>query len=193
MNAIDPFSHSTYLFRKQFFKLFGGSFRIYDPFGSLAFFASMKAFKLREDISIYPDESMTRELIRIKARNIIDFSAAYDVLDAEGQKIGGFKRKGLKSMLKDEWIIMDPMDNEIGCIREDKWLLALIRRFATNLVPQTFHGELAASQVFKFHQHFNPFVQKMTLDFTPDVTNRLDRRMGVAAAVIMSAIEGRQN
>lgn len=189
----NPYEHSTYLLRKQFLKLFGGSFRIYDPSGTLVFLASMKAFKLREDITVHPDESKSSTLLQIKARNIIDFSSAYDIFDPNtGEKIGALKRRGLKSMLKDEWIIMDTNDNDIGKIQEDNWGLALLRRFLTNLVPQTFHGEIGASQAFKFKQHFNPFVQKITLDFTPDVTKKLDRRIGIAAAILMSAIEGRQ-
>ena len=180
--------------RKQFFKLFGGSFRVYDPSGNLALFASLKAFKLKEDITVHPDESKSSDLLSIKARKIIDFSSAYDVVDpATGQKIGALKRKGWKSMIKDEWVIMDATDNDIGIIQEDNWALAIIRRFATNLIPQSFHGEVGGVMVFKFKQHFNPFVQKMTLDFTPDTSGKLDRRLGVAAAILLTAIEGRQD
>ena len=190
----NPFSHSTYLLRKQFFKVFGGSFRIYNPTGELAFFASMKAFKLKEDITIHPDEKKSSELLRIKARHIIDFSAAYDVFDsAANEKIGAFKRRGFKSLLKDEWIIMDTADNEVGIIQEDSWAMAILRRFLTNLIPQSFHGDVGGMSVFKFKQHFNPFIQKIDLDFTPDFGNRLDRRLGLAAAVLLSAIEGRQD
>lgn len=188
-----PFDHSTYLLRKQALKLFGGDFRVYDPAGALVLFADMKAFKLREDISVHPDESKSTELLRIKARNIIDFSSAYDVFDsATGQKIGVLKRRGLMSLLKDEWVIMDAMDNDIGIIQEDNWALALIRRFAVDLIPQSFHGMMGGTEVFKFHQHFNPFIFKLDLDFTPDVTGKLDRRMGIAAAILMCSIEGRQ-
>ena len=190
----NPFEHSTYLLRKQFFKVFGGSFRIYDPSGTLAFFASMKAFKLREDITVHPDEGKASTLLQIKARKIIDWSSAYDVFDPNtGEKIGALKRRGFKSMLRDEWVIMDVSDNDVGLIQEDSMGLALLRRFLTNLVPQTFHGEIGGAQIFKFKQHFNPFVQKITLDFTPDVTNKLDRRIGIAAAILLSAIEGRQD
>lgn len=188
-----PYEHSTYLLRKQFLKVFGGSFRIYDPSGTLAFFASMKAFKLREDITIHPDENKSSTLLQIKARQILDFSAAYDIFDPNtGEKIGALKRRGFKSMLKDEWIIMDATDNDVGIIQEDSWGLALIRRFLTNLVPQTFHGEIDGTLVFKFKQQFNPFIQKITLDFSPDLGKKLDRRIGIAAAVLMSAVEGRQ-
>ncbi|MBI2844051.1 MAG: hypothetical protein HYX78_11685 [Armatimonadetes bacterium] len=187
------FSHNNYLLRKQFLKLFGGSFRVYDPTGQIAVFANMKAFKLREDIGLYSDETKSTELLRIKARQIIDFSAAYDVFDSSSNdKIGSLKRRGLKSMLKDEWIIMDNWDKDIGVIQEDSWLLALVRRFVTNLVPQTYNGYIGTRPVFRFKQHFNPFVQKMDLDFSLDSGNELDRKLGIAAAVLLSAIEGRQ-
>lgn len=190
----NPYSHSTYLMRKQVLKLFGGSFRIYNPTGDLSFFASMKAFKLREDITVHPDESKSSELMRIKARNIIDFSSAYDVFDsASGEKIGALKRRGLKSLLKDEWVIMDANDQDVGLIQEDSLALALVRRLATNLVPQSFHGDIGGTPVFKFKQYFNPFILKMNLDFSADNTGRLDRRMGIAAAILLTAIEGRQD
>lgn len=193
LNA-NPFGYSNYILRKQFLKVFGGSFRIYNPEGSLALFASMKAFKLKEDISIYPDESKTSELLRIKARNVIDFSASYDVFDSTtDEKIGALRRRGFKSMLKDEWIILDSVDNELGCIREDSMLLALVRRFLTNLVPQSFKGEVRGTPVFTFKQHFNPFIEKINLDFSCDAGCLLDRRLGLAAAVLLCAIEGRQS
>ena len=190
---MNPFEHTTYLLQKQFWKVFGGSYRIYDPTGSLVLFASLKAFKLKEDISVYGDESKSVELLRIKARNIIDFSATYDVFDSgSGEKIGALRRRGLKSMFKDEWVILDTADNEIGMIQEDRWILAILRRQVTNLIPQVFHGEMAGAKILRFSQHFNPFVQKMDLDFTPDTEGKLDRRLGLAAAILLVGIEGRQ-
>jgi hypothetical protein len=189
----DRFEEPTYLIRKQVLKLFGGAFRIYDPQGHLVLFADMKAFKLREDIRLYADEHKQTEVLLIKARQILDISAAYDVTDAAtGEKIGALKRKGLKSIFKDEWIFMDAEDREIGLIREDSVILALLRRFLTNLIPQTFHAEMGTSQVCTLKQNFNPFVLKLTVDFWQDRSRVLDRRLGLAAGVLLCAIEGRQ-
>jgi hypothetical protein len=145
------------------------------------------------DIRVYADEAQQLELFAIRARQVIDFSATYDVFDAPtNTRLGAFRRKGLKSMLKDEWAILDLNDQEVGRIVEESTALALVRRFLVNLIPQTFHAELGGQLVASFRQHFNPFVQKITLDFTPDAQNRLDRRLGIAAAVLLCAIEGRQ-
>lgn len=191
--ASGRFGQSRYMIRRKFFKLFGGAFHIYDEAGNVAFYSKMKAFKLKEDLRVFTGEDMQQEVFSIKARNILDISATYDVTDsASGQKVGALRRKGLKSILRDEWLILDVNDNEVGTIQEDSLALAIVRRFLTNLVPQTFQGAVGGSPVFTFRQHFNPFIQKISLDFSADTTGRLDRRLGIAAAVLLCAIEGRQ-
>jgi uncharacterized protein YxjI len=187
------FQHQTYLVRKKILKLAGKDFHIFDPNEQVVFFSKMKAFKLREDIRIYSDESMQTELVTIKARQIFDVSAAYDVVDATtGEKVGVLKRKGLKSILIDEWIIMDANESEVGFIKEDSLALALIRRFIMSLIPQNFTGEINGAQVCSFKQNFNPFVSKITLDFSLDKNGALDKRLGIAAAILLCAIEGKQ-
>lgn len=192
--AANSFEHSTYVLRRKFFQFFGAAFHIYDPAGNVAFYSKQKAFKLKEDIRVYSGEDMSHELLVIQARSMLDFSASYDVFDPINRaKVGALRRRGFASIVRDAWQILDPYDQQIGEIREDSVTLALIRRFLTNLVPQTFVGSVHGQTVFHFKQHFNPFVQKITLDFTPDVNFALDRRLGLAAAVLLCAIEGRQS
>lgn len=191
--AAGRFGHSRYMIRRKVFTLFGGAFHIYDEAGNVVFFSKMKAFKLKEDLRVFTGEDMSQEVFSIKARNILDISATYDVTDsASGQKVGALRRKGLKSILRDEWLILDVNDNEVGTIREDSMALAIVRRFLTNLVPQTFQGAVGGAPVFTFRQHFNPFIQKISLDYSADTHGHLDRRLGIAAAVLLCAIEGRQ-
>ncbi len=181
--------------KRQFFKLVGSNFRIYDSRGSLVLFSHQKGFKLREDIRIFFDEQGTQEAMSICARQIIDFSAAYDVVDsATHQKIGAFKRKGWASMLRDEWIMMDVNDREIGKVIEDSMLLGLLRRFLSNLIPQNYDMVFVdGSRVGDYRQHWNPLAYWMTMDFTMDSMKRVDPRMKVAAGVLLAAIEGKQN
>jgi uncharacterized protein YxjI len=187
------FGQSRYMIRKKFFKLFGGAFHIYDEAGSVVFYSKMKAFKLKEDLRVFTDETMSEEVLSIKARNILDISATYDVTDsATGKPMGALRRKGLKSMLRDEWLILDVNDQEVGLIQEDSLMLALVRRLLSNLVPQTFQGTLGGAPVFTFRQRFNPFIPKIDLDFSVDTGGSQDRRLGIAAAILLCAIEGRQ-
>jgi len=190
------FQYSTYLLRRKFFQLFGASFNIYGPDGELAFYSKQKAFKLKEDIRLYGDESAAEEVLTIKARSWLDFAAAYDVVDTQlGEKVGGLKRRGFKSLIRDEWTFMDADDNDIGLIQEESTLVGLVRRFVPygHFIPQKFVGTVQGQPVGEFRQHFNPIVQKITLDFSMDTGNLLDRRLGLAAAILLCAIEGRQD
>ena len=191
---MDPrFGHQTYTVRRKVLKLLGGAFHIYDPLGNVAFYSELKAFKLKEDIRLFGEEAKQTELLTIKARKILDLSSAYDVADSTtGEKVGVLKRKGLKSVIRDEWTIMNAQDQEIGIIQEDSQLMALIRRFLTNLIPQKYTATIQNQPVATYQQNFNPFVLKITIDFSPDKGNLYDRRLGIAAAVLLAGIEGRQ-
>ena len=186
------FSFKQYVLKRQVFAL-AGKFRFYDPSGKLVLFSEQKMFKIREDIRVYSDESKTQEVLMIKARQIVDFSAAYDVVDsATGQKVGALRRKGLASLLRDEWEVLDVGDNVVGKLFEDSMGLALVRRFLSNLIPQNYDITFGTNRVADLKQNFNPFAYQLNVDFSMDINQLLDRRLGVAAAILLAAIEGRQ-
>ena len=191
MNPV--FQYNQYLLKRQVFAL-AGKFRFYDPSGKLVLFSQQKMFKLLEDIRVYAHEEKTQEVLMIKARQIVDFSAAFDVVDsATGQKVGALRRKGLASILRDEWEVLDVGDNVIGKLFEDSMGLALVRRFLTGLVPQNYDMTIGTDRVADLKQAFNPFAYQLAVDFSMDVNQRLDRRVGIAAAILLAAIEGRQS
>ncbi len=197
---MDPalrFTQDHYTLRRKVLTIAGAKFHIYGPDDALVLFAKLKAFKIREDIRLYSDESMSQELLRIQTKSIWDIAGTYGVFDVEdNQTIGGIKRQALKSMMRDEWQILDAGGNPIATIREDSTLKALARRFfdgAAMLMPQKYHAEANGREVATFKQNFNPIVQKLELDFSMDTQNLLDPRLGIAAAVLLGAIEGRQN
>lgn len=191
---MNPFEHEKYYAKKSFWKLFGGEIRIYSPDQqNLLFYVKQKAFKLKEDITVYSDESKQQPLLSIKARSVIDFSAAYDIVDSSTQeKVGTLRRKGFKSIFKDSWQILDLTDNEVGKISEDSTGMALLRRFLTNLIPQTFNIILGEEKVGQLKQKFNPFVPQFDVDFSVDTAKRLDRRLGIGIIILLQVIEGRQ-
>lgn len=191
MNA--TYAHTEYIIRKKVFSIMGAKLHIYDNAEQLVLYSQMKAFKLKEDIALYTDESMQKELLRIKARSAIDFSATYDVHDTEtGEHIGALRRKGLKSILKDEWTILDRHDQEIGKIKEDSTAMAILRRFIS-IIPQKYNIEMNDTTIPTYKQNFNPFVTKIIADFSEDPKGMLDRRLGLAAGILLCAIEGKQD
>ena len=190
----ERFQRPVYVLRKKFLKIFGGAFWIRDPNSDeLLFYSKQKAFKLREDIRVYADEGMTTELLAMKTRKIIDISPTFDVVDiTTGETVGALKRKGLKSVIRDEWIIINQAGQEFGTIKEDSTGLALVRRFLFGWLPQSFVVEANGQVVAKFHQNWNIFAPRIQLDFSANQSGLLDQRLGIAAAVLLSAIEGRQ-
>jgi hypothetical protein len=186
-------THDTYVIRRKFLKLFGNEFRVFDPTEKEILFSRQKAFKLREDIRVWTGEDMQTEVLWIQARQIVDFSAAYDVIDSTtGMKVGAFKRKGLKSVVRDEWILMDANDREVGIFQEDSVGMAILRRFI-NWIPQKFHMTVGNAHVANLKQNWNPFVMRVTVDLSPDTQRLLDKRLAIAIALLHSSIEGRQN
>ncbi len=192
MNPI--FRHPRYLLKRQVFAL-TGKFRFYDPTGNLVMFSEQKMFKLREDIRVYSDESKSQEVLSVKARQIIDFAAAYDVVDtAMNQKVGALRRKGWSSILRDEWQVLDANDNQIGVLFEDSMGLALLRRFLLgSWLPQNYDLTLGEARVVDLRQNFNLFRYELNLDFSMDIAHALDRRLGIAAGILLAAVEGRQS
>lgn len=183
-----------YLLKRQVFAL-TGRFRIYDPNENLVLFSEQKMFRLREDIRVYADESKVQEVLTIKARQIVDFSAAYDVLDSTtGQKAGVLRRKGWRSMLRDEWELLDAGDQPIGMLFEDSMGRALARRFLLGtFFPQNYDVTIGTERVADLRQRFNLFAYRLEVDFSMDAGRKLDRRLGIAAAILLAAIEGKQS
>ena len=192
MNTIFEYNH--YLLKRQVFAL-TGKFRYYDSMGALLMFSEQKMFKLREDIRVFSDESKSQEVLQIKARQIIDFSAAYDVIDsAYNQKVGTLRRKGFQSMLRDEWEVLDANDQLIGMLFEDSPGLALLRRMLLgSLLPQNYDITVGERRVADLKQRFNLFRYELDVDFSFDTARMLDRRVGLAAGILLAAIEGRQS
>ena len=192
MNPI--FQHPSYLLKRQAIAL-TGKFRFYDPAGNQVMFSEQKMFKWREDIRVYADENKTQEVLSIKARQIVDFSAAYDVVDtALNQKVGALRRKGLRSILRDEWEVLDANDNVKGLLFEDSIGLALLRRLVLgSWLPQNYDITFGETRVADLKQNFNLFRYELNLDFTMDTAQQLDRRLGIAAGLLLAAVEGKQS
>jgi uncharacterized protein YxjI/Zn finger protein HypA/HybF involved in hydrogenase expression len=186
------FMGDYYLFRKKVFKIFGGAFHAYDAEGQLILYSEQKAFKLKEDFRIYSDERQMEELLTIKTPQILDIGATYNVFDPGAMEmVGALRRKGLKSILKDEWVFLSPEGQQIGVLTETSLFGALASR-VVNLIPQKYIiKSLSGQEVAEIKQHFNPFILKYSLNiFGSDKS--IDRRLLVSAGILLAAIEGRQ-
>jgi len=186
------FQHNYYLFRRKVFKLFGGAFHIYDENRNLLLYSKQKAFKLREDFRVYSDKRQMEELLTIKTPQILDISATYNVQDAAtGEVIGAIRRKGRKSIVKDEWIFLSSEGREIGRLTETSLARALLSRFI-KLVPQRYIIVSAdGRKIVEIRRHFNPFVLKYSMTIV-EAEPSIDRRLLISSGIMLAGIEQRQ-
>lgn len=107
--------------------------RVTDANGQLIAYVKQKAFKLREDITIFADEAQTRPLYRINANRILDFNASYTITTPEGQPIGSVYRPGARSIWKAQYTISDAAGQEIGLVHEENAWVKVIDALAGEL------------------------------------------------------------
>lgn len=95
-------------------------FNITDKNGNYVAYVRQKMFKLKEDVIVFNDESKTKELFRIQANQWIDFNASYSIKSiVDGKSFGRLARKGMRSIWKSTYNILDQTDQNRFTITED--------------------------------------------------------------------------
>ena len=188
---MEYFSETEYLVRRGIWGLGGARLRVYDPKSQMVAFCTMGSFRVRAHIRVFTGKDREHELFRIKLRSIADIAninATYDVLDsASGELIGAWRQHGVKSTLRDEWVILDPDDREVGMLQESNLKHALVRRLSSNMIWSehivTYDGESVA----RFKHKFTLFSEKVITEISrPDLA---DRRLMLAGAILLAAGE----
>ena len=205
---VDPNEHDVFLLRQRI-KLVINQYEFFLPpagpgadIGEKICFVEQKRFKFKEDIRFYVDESKQTELLRIKARQRFDPAATYDVTDEEGTKFGEIQKVFGKSLLRSTYRINDAGGNEIATCTEKSLPVAIFRRLVgfipyvenvADWLPIPYHfvflrGEQVIGenrrQMWKFRDVY-------TIDMTADKDRLLDRRLVLAIAVGMDALQAR--
>jgi uncharacterized protein YxjI len=170
--------------------------------GEAFLFVEQKRFKFKEDIRFYTDDSKTTELFRIKARQRFDPRARYDVTAADGTKIGEIQKVFGKSLLRSTYQLFDANGQEVAVARERGLFTALFRRFV-GFIP--YVGDFADWLPIAYHFDFLRGEEKLgehnrklwswrdvyTIDMSGDPQRTIDRRLILANAVGMDALQAR--
>lgn len=183
------FQRDTFVARQKMVSL-TPTFFLRDESGAELAFMRQKMFSLKDDITVFTDESQTQELLRICGRKILDFGAAFDVTDpVHHEKVGVLRRQGWKSFVRAEWKIFDAAGEEIGVIREDSLMRAVVRRFFGNIILKGYSFEMSGQPAGTAKRVWNFFVPTMKVDFSHDPEKKLDRRLLVASVVLLMTVE----
>ena len=106
---------------------FSSDFNITDKNGNYVAYVRQKMFKLKDDVIIFNDESKSQELFQIKANQWIDFNASFSMTNLlDGKNFGRLARKGMRSLWKSQYDILDENDHVKYQINEDNaWIKVL--------------------------------------------------------------------
>ena len=113
---------------------FSSDFNITDKNGNYAAYVRQKIFKLKDDVIVFNDESKSQELFRIKANQWIDFNASYSITDLVQEKnFGRLARKGMRSLWKSQYNILDENDQPKYQINEDNAWTKVLDGFVSEI------------------------------------------------------------
>jgi hypothetical protein len=99
--------------------------KVTDATGTLVFYVKQKAFKLKEDVTIFADEAQVQPLYHIRADKVFDFNARYNFTNPQGMAVGAVKRQGMKSLWKAHYDIFDGEQIALSIDEENPWIKVL--------------------------------------------------------------------
>lgn len=204
---VDPNQHDRFILRQKF-KLVINEYEFSLPQGQSDApgppfcFVQQKRFRFKEDIRFYVDNSRTHELMRIKARQRFDPAARYDVTTPDGQPIGQIQKVFGKSLVRSTYVLYDPAGDEVARVTEKNLAVALFRRLVgfipwveniANWLPIPYHFifQRNGTVVGEHRRHLGKLTDIYTIDLSADRERTLDRRLVLATAVGLDALQAR--
>jgi uncharacterized protein YxjI len=204
---IQPNEHDRFILRQRIrpivnqyeFALPGSDGQPDQPFC----FVEQARFKFKEDIRFWADDSKQEELLRIKARQRFDPRARYDVTDSSGQRIGEIQKVFGRSLFRSTYELYDASGEQVvATAQERNPIVALFRRLVgfipyigdfADWLPIPYHFDfLRDGEVVGSHKRrIGPFRDVYDIDLSGDSEKRVDRRLVLAIAVGMDALQAR--
>lgn len=202
MELIDPNQHDVFYLRQIIRPIVNRyEFSLNEDASEPFCFVEQARFKFKEDIRFFTDDTKTQELLRIKARQRFDPRATYDVTTPDGAKVGEIKKVFGKSLLRSTYEFQSTGGEPVEA-RERSLFVALLRRLVGFLpeigsyadwLPIPYHFDFRrGEEVVGSHERKKwKFRDTYTIDMSADPQRTVDRRMVLAIAVGMDALQAR--
>ena len=165
--------------------------------GEALAFVRQRRLAIKEDIRFFADESEEDELFRLKARAIMELGGRYDVLLPDGVRAGVLEKVFGKSLLRSTWRVLDAEEQEVAWAHERSFPVPLLRRAIDfvpygELVPIVFNFAIFADgrEVGELRRPIG-VRDRYILKLGGDGERRIDRRVAVALAVALDALQSR--
>jgi hypothetical protein len=157
-------------------------------------------FKLKEDVIVFNNESKTKELFRIKANQWIDFNASYSMTEiATGNSFGRLARKGMRSIWKSSYDVLDTNDKTKFTITEDNaWVkffdgivgeIPVVGMFTGYFLNPTYTVKgIDGKDYFKLKKMPSMFGRRFQLDRMVDIDDE-DESLVILSLLMMILLE----
>ncbi|MEG0760841.1 hypothetical protein SAMN05421796_104224 [Chryseobacterium piscicola] len=175
-------------------------FNITDKNGNAVAYVRQKMFKLKEDVIVFNNESKTKELFRIKANQWIDFNASYSMTEiATGNSFGRLARKGMRSIWKSSYDVLDTNDKTKFTITEDNaWVkffdgivgeIPVVGMFTGYFLNPTYTVKgIDGKDYFKLKKMPSMFGRRFQLDRMVDIDDE-DESLVILSLLMMILLE----
>jgi uncharacterized protein YxjI len=170
--------------------------------GALLMYAKMKAFKLKESITVFADEQQTKPLYRIEADRIIDFAATYNISESSGARLGAIRQKGMRSIWRTRYEIVRDGEVVFTVQEENPWAKVADAWFEGipvigMLSGYVFHPKYLVSSpqsgdVVRVTKQPALFETAFTIDRLPASVPSTDERLLLIGTVVMVLLERRR-
>ena len=201
--SADAFAHDRYLV-DQLIRPIANLYRITPlaagetPLGGPVAFVRQKKMAIKEDIRFFADESETEELFRLKARSVLDTGGSrYDVTDPQGNAIGVLHHVFRKSLFRSTWEVTDASAGAVVTAQERSLPMAIARRLIDFVpygewipIPYNFDLLMDGRVIGSLNRKFQ-IRDRYVLDLTADHERKLDRRLAIALAIGLDALQNR--
>lgn len=187
------------LFLKFKISTLASDFNISDKNGNSLAYVRQKLFKLKEDVVVYNNESRTQENFRIRANQWIDFNASYAITDHTGKNLGKIARKGMRSIWKATYFVMDAFDNQKYKVQEENaWVkvfdgivsdIPIIGMFTGYFLnPSYIVHDNNGKEIYRLRKMPSFFGRKFQLDQINDIADE-DETLVVLSLMMMVLLE----
>ncbi len=163
--------------------------------GIFALIAVTVALCAKRHVTFYRDDQRRERLLDIlQHRKLNFFRAGYTVRDAQEQPLAVLQKNYVYNIFRKRWYCYNPDGSVLCVIKEDSLVLSLLRRFLgplfgtlrTNFIFLAPDGEMLG----EFNRKFT-ILDRYVLDMTHDRAHAIDRRIAVAAGVMLDTGEHR--
>lgn len=143
----------------------------------------------KEGLTVYDDENKQKQLFSIRQISLTKFTGLFEVLDAEDEVVGYLRRKGVKSLVRDEWVILEEKKNEIGTAKSDYLLKDLARMKYFRSIPYRYEIIQQGKKIGVYKQRFTLLKRSYKLQMKKDTEQKIDRRLLLSLSICLDAVE----